>query len=86
VKTFQHRARLIYREDSSTHPETLCQWQGKPAIPATEIGKGRAGYAEFSDDMVNAIAPLFDNGVRELSAIGKSLDVIDFSVNKFASQ
>ena len=77
---------MIYREDFSTHPESLRQWQGKPAIPATEIGEGRAGYAEFPDDTVNAIAPLLDNRIRELPAIGKGLDVIDFSVNKFASQ
>jgi hypothetical protein len=50
VKTLEHCVRIIYREDISTHPESLRQWQGKPAISATEIGEGGAGYAEFPSD------------------------------------
>lgn len=57
-----------------------------PAIATAKIGKDWANEAKVVGGAPDGIAPLSDYCIGELAAIGKSFDIIGFSVNTFATQ
>ena len=86
AKSFQHRPRLIDGDDPAAQSAPSRQRQGKPAIATAKIGKDWANEAKVVGGAPDGIAPLSDYCIGELAAIGKSFDIIGFSVNTFATQ